>query len=344
MATLRSTKSLKLTLLSLVLIAVMVLAGCDVSSIPGATTNGPNGPAGKPTAVTLGQPKPNSPDNPSNPSDPGNVSPTSTTEAGVTKIERTLSSNPPVTFRYAGIDFTVKKALITSELPHFPGQFSDTDATIYLTLSGTNDSTYNADISSGLLVLTLDGTEYKQPVEMGVQSRDTQSIDFEWDNVPQTTDLKCAMLNINQEDKVPVTMALDHPQPQKYPIMLTAGSDVSAGSPPMTYTVTMAQIGLDGMDATQLLQAEQDMIFVTIKFSATSQNTETADYLGGDYLTLLGDNKPVRPNELDPPADAIEPLKTAKFTAWFEIPAATKSFVLEVGNGDQTEQIPLTMP
>ena len=112
----------------------------------------------------------------------------------------------------------------------------------------------------------------------------------------------------------------------------------------MTYTVTMAQIGLDGMNATQYLQAEQEMIYVTAKFSVTSQNAETADYFGGDYVTLLADNKPVRPDELDPPAEAIAPLKTSKFTGWFEIPAETKSFVLEVGNGDQTAQIALSMP
>jgi hypothetical protein len=350
MATIRSTKSLKLTLLIVLIIGVMVLAGCDVSSIPGASTGGSSGSSGsagssaKPTSITSSQSNPDNSGNSGNSDSPGDT-PTGTPQAGApAKVEHALSTNPPITFRYAGIDFTVKKALITNELPHFPGHYSGTDATIYLTLSGTDDSVYSTDISSGLLVLTLDGTEYKQPAEIGIQSRDTQSIDFEWDNVPQTTDWKGATLNINQEGKVPVTVALDNPQPQKYPIALKAGRDISGGTPPMTYTVTMAQIGLDGMNATQFLQADTDMIYVTVKLSVTSQNTETADYFGGDYVTLLADNKPVKPDELDPPAAAITPLKTSKFTAWFEIPAGTKTFVLEVGNGDQTAQIQLTMP
>ena len=66
--------------------------------------------------------------------------------------------------------------------------------------------------------------------------------------------------------------------------------------------------------------------------------------MASDYVTLRADGKPVKPNYLDPVAVAIQPLKTTKFTAWFVIPADTKGLVLEVGNGDQTAQIPLAMP
>ena len=163
------------------------------------------------TNTSTGNPTTASSNDPGNPIDasgaPGSVSTTDTSGAGTTKIARTLSTDPPVTFRYASIDFTVKKALITNELPHFQGHYSDTDATIYLTLSATNDNIYDTRISSGLLDLKLGSEDYKKPVDTGVQSRDTQSIDFEWDSVPLTTTWAGAQLNINQEGKEPVTGA-----------------------------------------------------------------------------------------------------------------------------------------
>ncbi len=337
MNTIRFTRMFRLALLSLSLVAALALAGCNVSGVP---SSGSNTSTSNPTTASS-----NDPGNPIDTSgDPGNASTTDTSGAGTTKIARTLSTNPPVTFRYASIDFTIKKALITNELPHFQGHYSDTDATIYLTLSATNDNVYDTRISSGLLDLKLGSVDYKKPVDTGVQSRDTQSIDFEWDNVPLTTTWESAQLNINQEGKEPVTVSLDKPQPAQYPITLTPGADVSAGSPPITYSVTLAQIGLDGVDSSQLQQADQGSRFVTIKFSTTNQSSTGNAYMASDYVTLRADGKPVKPNYLDPAAEAIQPLKTTKFTAWFVIPADTKSLVLEVGNGDQTAQIPLAMP
>jgi hypothetical protein len=340
MNTLRFTKLLRLALLSLALVASLVLAGCNVS---GAPSSGSNNSTSSPTTITSSDPS-----NPGNTSaDPGNASPTGTTapEVGIIKIARTLSNNPAVTFRYAGIDFTVKKALITNELPHFQGRYSDTDTTIYLTLSGSNDSKDFARITSGLLTLTLDGNQYKKPLATGIQSRDTGSVAFEWDNVPLATDWKGAALNINEENKEPVTVTLDDPQPSTYPIMLTPGADAVAGSYPITYSVTLAQIGLDGISSNSLMeQADQGSRFVTIKFSATNQTPNRDAYLAADYATLLADGKPVKPDYLDPAADAIKPLNTSKFTAWYVVPADTKSLVLEVGDADNTAQIPLAMP
>jgi hypothetical protein len=239
----------------------------------------------------------------------------------------------------------VKKALITNELPHSQGHYSDTDATIYLTLSGTNDNTSDVRISSALIDLTLGSEEYKKPIDTGVQSRDTQSIDFEWDSVPLTTTWSGATLNINQEDKEPVIVSLDNPQPSQYPIKLMPGTDVVAGSSPITYSVTLAQMGLDGISSNTLLQqADLDSRFVTIKFSATNQSSTGDAYVGPEDLVLRADDKPIKADYLDPGAEAVQPLHMAKFTGWFEVPADTKSLVLEVGNAGNIAQIPLTMP
>jgi hypothetical protein len=322
---------------------LLILAGCNVSGVP---SSGSNSSTGSPTSTSSNAaPTHNDLSNPTNPSNQGNPSPTDTPGAGVAKIERALSSNPAVTFRYAGVDFTVKKALITNELPHFQGHYSDTDATIYLTLSGSNESKDYARITSGLLVLTLDGNQYKQPLGTGIQSRDTQSADFEWDNVPLATDWKSATLNINEEDKEPVTVTLDNPQPPRYPIKLTPGADAVAGSIPITYSVSLAQMSLDGIGAdSQMGQVATDMRFVIVNFTATNQSSNRDAYLGPEDVALLADNKPVRSDWMDPAADAIKPMLADKLTVWFEVPADTKSLVFEVGPADAPSQIPLAMP
>ncbi len=289
-------------LFSPALVLLLILAGCNVSGVPSSSSNTSTGsPNSTSPSVAPTRNDPSNLNNTNNTNNPGNPSPTDAPGAGVAKIERALSSNPAVTFRYAGVDFTVKKALITNELPHFQGHYSDTDATIYLTLSGSNESKDYARITSGLLVLTLDGNQYKQPLGTGIQSRDTQSADFEWDNVPLATDWKGATLNINEEDKEPVTVALDNPQPSKYPIKLTPGADAVAGSIPITYSVSLAQMSLDGIGAdSQMGQVATDMRFVIVNFTATNQSSNRDAYLGPEDVALLADNKPVRSDWMAP--------------------------------------------
>jgi hypothetical protein len=262
--------------------------------------------------------------------------------ASASPIERPLQLTEPRTLKYANLQFTLTKAVISNRVANDQPQDNANPALADLTFSVVNTLKDGVGIKSGLWQLKLgDGSVYKRPYEDNFAPRDTKErmISF---RVPLASQWKGAQLTLDEQDKEPAVLALDGPtQPPQYPAKLAAGDEATTKEPAMTYTILGASVDLDGAGQRVALGKRY------LNLSVRAANKEAAGG-GGEFLPeffrLLIDGVPSALENMSDNSIA-NGQSSQDVTLSFVIPENATKVELEVGKPDiqQTARIPINL-
>ena len=276
----------------------------------------------------------------------GSLSPQSKGNGGATAtaspFERSLQLTEPRTLKYANLQFTVIKAVISNRVPDDRPPDNANPGLAAITLSVVNTLKDGVAVNSALWHLKLgDGTSYQRPYSDNMAPRDTKERTISFP-VPITAQWSGAQLTLDEQDKEPATLALDGPaqQPQ-YPAKLTSGGETTTKGPAMTYTILSATLDVDAAGQRAALGKRY------LNLSVRVANKEEAGG-GGEFLPeffrLMINGAPSAPENVSD-NNIVNAASSQEITMSFVVPAGTTSVDLEVGRPgvQETAKIPITL-
>ncbi len=163
-------------------------------------------------------------------------------------VELALQSTQPRVFKYANLQYTVTKAVISVRVADDLPIDNSKPAVADITFSIVNMAKEGVTIRNGQWQLKLgDGSIYKRPYEDNLQPRDTQERKISF-HVPESSQWTGAQITLDEQDKEPATLMLDGPiSPPQYPMTLNLKSDEKTTKDPTnTYAIQSANIDVDG--------------------------------------------------------------------------------------------------
>lgn len=260
--------------------------------------------------------------------------------ASAPTFERQLAPGAPRTAKYAGLQFTVTKGVISNRAPDVTDGDNSNPATADITLSVVNTLPEDVQLRNGLWQLRLgDGTTYKQPYEENITARDTQERKLSF-RVPLAAKWDGAQLSFDEQDKEPAMIMLDGSSPQPpYPIRLAATGEATLKDPALVFTLTNASIDLDAFGR----RAEQGKRYLNLTVRVANNETNAGEFLP-EYIRLVVDGTPETP-ERDDNNTAVEPGSKVEHTMAFVIPANASSVELQLGKSgaQETAKIPIDL-
>jgi hypothetical protein len=276
----------------------------------------------------------------------GSLSSNSNSNGGATAtaspFERPLQLTESRTLKYANLQFTVTKALISNRVANDQPQDNSNPALADITMSVVNTLKDGVGIQSGMWQLKLgDGSVYKRTYSDNFAPRDTKErmISF---HVPASAQWNGAQLTLDEQDKEPATLALDGPaRPQQYPAKLASGDETSTKEPVMTYTILAATVDVDGSGERAALGKRY------LNLSVRVANKEAGGG-GGEFLPeffrLLIDGAPSAPEKMSD-NNIVNGQSSQDVTLSFVIPESATKVELEVGKPDiqETARIPIAL-
>jgi len=237
--------------------------------------------------------------------------------------DRALELRSPATLKYAGLNFTVTRAVISDE-----GQANSNEAN--LDISIVNPSEIDVRISDGIWELKIWGGDFKSaPFDLQIGSRETKNTKITFERIPAGTQWTGSELRLDEKDKEPASVLLDSPMKQipDFPLKLTSGSTANTQDPSMAYTITRAEIDLDGMGKRAVL----DKRYLNLEVHVV--NHDGSGQFLPEFFRLL-----VNGDEFSPEDNAnkttIEPLGGQEYSMSFLIPSDTANVELEVGKAE----------
>jgi hypothetical protein len=262
--------------------------------------------------------------------------------ATASPFERPLQLTEKRTMKYANLQFTLTKAVISNRVANDQPQDNANLALADLTFSVVNTLKDGVGIRSGMWQLKLgDGSVYKLPYEDNLAPRDTKErmISF---RVSPSSVWKGAQITLDEQDKEPATLALDGPaQPQPYPAKLTSGDETTTKEPVMTYTILAASVDVDGASQRAALGKRY------LNLSVRVANKE-AEGTGGQFLPeffrLMIDGTLSAPENVSD-NNIVNGQSSQDITMSFVIPESATKVELEVGKPDmqKTARIPIAL-
>lgn len=262
--------------------------------------------------------------------------------ATATPFERPLQLKETRTLKYANLQFTLTKAVISNRVANDQPQDNANLALADLTFSVVNTLKDGVGIKSAMWQLKLgDGSVYKRPYEDNFAPRDTKErmISF---RVPSSAEWKGAQLTLDEQDKEPATLALDGPAPpQQYPAKLASGDETTTKEPVMTYTILGANVDVDGAGQRAALGKRY------LNLSVRVTNKEAGGGGGAflpEFFRLMIDGVPSAPENMSD-NNIINGQSSQDVTLSFLIPESATKVELEVGKPDiqQTARIPIAL-
>ncbi len=163
-------------------------------------------------------------------------------------VELAISSTQPRTFKYADLQYTLTKAMISVRVAEDLPIDNSKPAVADVTFSVVNMAKEDVSIRNGQWQLKLgDGSVYKRPYEDNLKPRDTQERKISF-HVPESSRWTGAQISLDEQDKEPATVMLDGVvSPPKYPMTLNSKSDEkTTKDPTITYSIKSANVDLDG--------------------------------------------------------------------------------------------------
>ena len=254
-------------------------------------------------------------------------------------VELALQSAQPRTFKYANLQYTVTKAVISTRVAEELPIDNSKPAVADVTLSVVNMAKTGVTIRDGQWQLKLaDGSVYKQPYEDSLQPRDTQERKASF-HVPESSQWTGAQITLDEQDKEPATIALDGPvAPPQYPIALNLKSDEKTTKDPTnTYAIQTANIDLDGFG--QRAALGKRYLNMTVHITCK----EGGGGFVPEFFRLLINNEPSVPEN-----SSESNLNCPGFQDYvmaYVIPASAAAVELEVGKTDiqKTATIPIDL-
>ncbi len=254
-------------------------------------------------------------------------------------VERQLQLNQPRVMKYADLQFTVTKAVISGRVnEELPIDNSKPDVAD-ITFSVVNTLKDGVSIRSGLWQLKLaDGSVYKQPYEDNFQARDTQERKISF-RVPETAQWNGAQITLDEQDKEPATMLLEgNSPPPQYPINLSATGEASTKDPTMTYTIQSANIDVDAFGRRAALGKRY--LNLTVHIACKEGGNEFVP----EFFRLLTDGAPSVPENASE-SNVLNCPGSEDYSMAYVIPASANSVELEVGRTvvQTTAKIPIDL-
>jgi hypothetical protein len=276
----------------------------------------------------------------------GSLSSNSNSNGGATAtgtpFERRLQMTEPRTLKYANLQFTLTKAIISNRVATDQKQETANLALADITFSVVNTLKDGVVIKSAIWHLKLgDGSVYKQPYEDNFAPRDTKErmISF---RVPVSAEWTGAQLTLDEQDKEPATLVLDGPaQPQQYPAKLASGDETTTKEPVMTYTILGATLDVDGAGQ----RAGLGKRFLNLSVRVANKETSGG---GGEFLPeffrLMIDGVPSAPENMSE-NNIVNGQSSQDVALSFVVPESATKVELEVGKPDiqQTARIPIPL-
>jgi hypothetical protein len=262
--------------------------------------------------------------------------------ATASPFERPLQLTETRTMKYANLQFTLTKAVISNRVANDQPPDNANLALADLTFSVVNTLKDGVGIKSAMWQLKLgDGSVYKRPYEDNFAPRDTKErmISF---RVPPSSEWKGAQLTLDEQGKEPATLALDGPAPpQQYPTKLASGGETTTKEPVMTYTILGASVDVDGAGQRAALGKRY------LNLSVRVANKEAGGGGGAflpEFFRLMIDGNPSAPENMSD-NNIVNGQSSQDVTLSFVIPASATKVELEVGKPDiqQTARIPIAL-
>ena len=272
----------------------------------------------------------------------GNVGNNGGATATASPLERPLQLTQTRTMKYAGLQFTLTKAVISNRVANDQPQDKANMALADLTFSVVNTLKDGVGIRSGMWQLKLgDGSVYKRPYEDNLAPRDTKELMISF-RVPPSSEWKGAQLTLDEMDKEPATLILDGPAlPQQYPAKLASGDETTTKEPVMTYTILAAVMDVDGAGQRATLGKRY------LNLSVRVANKEAGGGGGAflpEFFRLMIDGSPSAPENMSD-NNIINGQSSQDITMSFVIPESATNVELEVGKPDiqETARIPIAL-
>jgi hypothetical protein len=262
--------------------------------------------------------------------------------AAATPFERPLQLTETRTLKYANLQFTLTKAVISNRVANDQPQDNANLALADITFSVVNTLKDGVTIRSAVWQLKLgDGSVYKRPYEDNFAPRDTKErmISF---RVPPSSEWKGAQLTLDEQDKEPGTLALDGPAPpQQYPTKLASGDETTTKEPVMTYTILAATVDVDG--AGQRVALGKRYLNLSVRVANKEAGGGGGVYLP-EFFRLMIDGVPSAPENMSE-NNIVNGQSSQDVTLSFVIPASATKVELEVGRPEiqQTARIPIAL-
>ena len=267
------------------------------------------------------------------------------TQSPVPVIEYTLPKDAPHEFVYAGVKFTVTKAMISNH--DKAGATSEHGGFIDLAFSAINAAPYYARLNDAVLTIQLrDCQTFQLPLET-IQSSDTAILKL---NLPvlHLIDWSNASLTILQPDKEPLALSLNAgPNRSQYPITLVPGSaadGIDSNRHTFTFKVKQASLDMDGATEGADVRADLDMRFIKLTVNINYIAGESSALVSADDFRLYADDTPYN-RVFETETTALDVKSNYDLTLWFLVPVGAKTLVLNaLPDGTQPVKITLALP
>lgn len=307
--------------LSVFSFGIIWVGGCGNvgKMLPGSNSSVSNGSAGSGGQRAANDAKPNAP--------PG---------------ERPLPLDQPRIIKYADLQFTVTKAVISGRVAdELPIDNSKPDVAD-ITFSVVNTFKDAVRIESGVWHLKLgDGTIYKQIYSDAFEPRDTKERKISF-HVPVNSQWNGAQLTLDEPDKEPATLILDGAMPPpQYPLNLATGSvETTTKTEKLTYLIVKANLDLDAFGKRAALGKRYLNLTVRMKDKGAGGG---GGYFVPEYFRLLIDGTPSAPESASD--SNLNSGGSQDYAMAYVVPANTAKVELEVGKPgvSETAKIPIDL-
>ncbi len=257
----------------------------------------------------------------------------------VPPVELAISGTQPRVFKYAGLQYTVTRAVISVRVADDLPIDNSKPAVADITFSIVNTAKEGVTIRNGQWQLKLgDGSVYKRPYEDSLGSRDTQERKISF-HVPESSQWKGAQITLDEQDKEPATLMLDGVvSPPQYPMTLNLKIDEKTTTDPtITYSIKSATVDLDGFSQRAPL-GKRYLILTVHMVCKDGGNLYIPEYFG-----LLTDGAPSQPEHMSD--NQLSCPGSQDIVMSYVIPANAAAVELEVGKTDiqKTAAIPIDL-
>ena len=254
-------------------------------------------------------------------------------------VELALHSTQPRVFKYANLQYTVTKAVISVRVADDLPIDNSKPAVADVTFSIVNMAKEGVTIRNGQWQLKLgDGSVYKRSYEDNLKPRDTlqRKISF---HVPESSQWAGSQITLDEQDKEPATIMLDGPiSPPQYPMTLSLKSDEKTTKDPTnTYAIQSANIDLDGFGQ----RAPLGKRYLNLTVHITCK--EGGGGFVPEFFRLLINSEPSAPENSS--ASNLNCPGFQDYAMSYVIPANAAAVELEVGKMgvQKTETIPIDL-
>ena len=260
-------------------------------------------------------------------------------------VEYSLLTDAPHVFIYAGVKFTITKAVISNR--NASGVIVANGGSVALTVTAENSTGYVARLDDVTLQIQLhDCQTFSLPLA-NITSLNTVTfkLNAAVQNVMTWADASLALV---ETDKEPLVLSLNAGHaPSLYPITLTAGKaadGVDKNGYQFTFKVKQATLNLDGATESASVRADVDMQYVKLTVNILFVAGPASGLVSADDFRIYADDVPYS-SAFSTESTALELQANMDLTLWFSVPLGAKSLYLAAfPDGSQPVKIALNLP